>query len=232
MAEAAPVGRLEPPRRAIKPIELEAVVVSARPQPLRFGIKAILGLMVLCGLQFALVAKLGPLWGIFSGFAACLALIGGLLLTAICYRPKGKSRALDYMDQLAIRLTLGVVVLFVAFVVAGGGTFVWQQSVQLRRDSLLRTDLGFTAHQQYVFTGTDMDSALVIDTIAPGKPFDQAGLRKNDAILLDDDFNLYERLEENRGRDVTLNVAPVQSGLSNTTGPERAVTVSVPAAGS
>lgn len=188
------------------------------------------GLMVLCGLQFALVAKLGPLWGIFSGFAACLVAIGGLLVTAICYRPKGPSRALDYMDQLAIRLTLAVVVLFVAFIVAGGGALVWQQSVQLRRDSLLRNDLGFTAHEDYMYDGTDMHSTLVIDTISPGKPFDQAGLRKNDAILLDDDFNLYERLEENRGRDFTLNVAPVQSGMSTAIGPKRAVTVSVPAA--
>jgi hypothetical protein len=117
----------------------------------------------------------------------------------------------------------------VAFIVAGGGTFGWQEVSRLRRESTLRGELGFTARKESIFSG-EMRQALVIETVAPGKPFDQAGLRKDDAILFDESLEIYQLLEQNRGRQVTLNVTRVGSGILNAAAPQRAVTVSVPAA--
>ena len=91
-------------------------------------------------------------------------------------------------------------------------------------------DLGFTARHDSLFNSNDTLPSLVIETVAPGKPFDQAGLRKDDAILVDESVDIYELLEENRGRQVTLNVATVGSGVVYVLGPKRAVTVTIPAA--
>jgi hypothetical protein len=228
LAQQRPPAHSYQPQPA--PLELEAVVDSNRPHPLRFGIKAMFGIMLLCGVQFALIYYLGALLGLFLGAVACLVAITGLLVAAMVYRPRGASAALDYMDQLAIRLTLALVVLLIAFIVAGGGTFAWQEVAKLERNAKLRGDLGFTARHDSPFNGNDTLPSLVIETVAPGKPFDQAGLRKDDAILVDESVDIYELLEENRGRQVTLNVATVGSGVVYVLGPERAVTVSIPAA--
>jgi hypothetical protein len=211
-------------------VACEVVKTAARPHPLRFGIKAMFGLIVLCSLQFALVRWLGPIFGIALGGIACLAAFTALLAVSIVYRPRDNSRVLDYMDQLAIRLTLAVFVLFVAFVAAGGGALVWQQVTREWRDQALRNELGFTAAKEHAWVGDRMYSALVIESVEPGKPFDRAGLRQNDAVLFEPGLDVYERFEENRGQEMTLNVAPVPPGLLNTSAPIQTANVKIPAA--
>jgi hypothetical protein len=189
--------------------------------------------MAACGLQCALVFYLGALLGLLIGAATCLVVLGGLVVAAMVYHPQGASRAYDVMDQLAIRLTLAAVILLMAMIVAGGGSFAWAEAVKIRRNTALQEDLGFTASSER-FGGTFQN--VTIGSIAPGKPFDQAGVLKGDVILLRkeglsvDEF--YTMLEANRGGQVTLTVATGGSTAVATPGQlqgkSRQLTVSVP----
>jgi len=217
---------------APEPVALQAVVDDAsRLHPFRFGTRAVLVLMAVCGLQCALVFYLGALLGLLIGAASCLVVLGGLVVAAMVYHPGGASRAYDVMDQLAIRLTLAAVILLMAMIVAGGGSFAWAEAVKIRRNTALQEDLGFTASSER-FGGTYQN--LTVDSIAPGKPFDQAGVLKGDEILLREERltvdEFYAMLEANRGGQVTLTVATGGSTAVATPGQgkPRRLTVSVP----
>lgn len=212
---------------APEPVALQAVVdEAARPHPFRFGTRAVFVLMAACGAQFALVFYLGALPGLLLGTATCMVVIGCLVVAAMVLHPRGKSRAMDVMDQLAIRLTLAVVILLLAVIVAGGGSLAWAEAVKIRRNATLQQDLGFTAQRQ-VFGRSGRK--LAVDSIAPGKPFDQAGVLKGDEIVLAEDVDaFYEMLEASRGGEVTLTVVTGGSSAIAGQGRERELTVSVP----
>jgi hypothetical protein len=227
-----PYARTSSSRPAPEPVALQAVVDDAsRLHPFRFGTRAVLVLMAACGLQCALVFYLGTLLGLLIGAATCLVVLGGLVVAAMVYHPQEASRACDVMDQLAIRLTLAVVILLMAVIVAGGGSFAWAEAVKIRRNTALQEDLGFTASSER-FGGTYQN--LTVDSIAPGKPFDQAGVLKGDQIILSDDEltedEFYAMLQANRGGQVTLTVKTGGSTAVATPGQgkPRQLTVSVP----
>jgi hypothetical protein len=183
-------------------------VPESVPHPFRFGLKALMLLIAVCGVQFALMSYLGPFFGLLVGLATCFLLLGSLMLTAMLFWRGQGTPLLHRLDQLAIRLVLGIVVLAIGSFLAGGGQIIYQELSAWRMASRLQNQLGFAATPQRIVDRNDMRWGLVVTSVSNGKPFDQAGVQAGDVIICQQDTRkFYEMLTEHRGEEVTLTVA-------------------------
>src|SRR5688572_31162446 len=86
-------------------------LVSPEPSPFRFGLRALMILMGICGAQFALMSYAGIFPGLIIGLAGCFVVLLGLVFTAMIYWRGSGSPLMHRLDQLAIRLVLAIVLL-------------------------------------------------------------------------------------------------------------------------
>jgi len=208
-------------------IPLQAVPEA--PSPFRFDLKAVFGLMALCCVQFALVNYFGALIGLLAGIGVCLIVLTSIILTAILLAKSQGAAWMELLDRLAIRLSVGVVVLFFAMIFAGGGSIAFTQYIKYSTTVNLQNDLGFNAMEQYVDHGQYFNSAPVITRIEPGGLFDKAGVKRDDVLIIDStEEDFYLMLEENRGKQVTINIAVDGANGSLDTATQKAVTITIP----
>ena len=220
---------MQPPETTLPPPEpITAEIVPPAPSPWRFGLKALLGLMAVCSVQFAAMNYLGVLWGLVAGMAVCFVVFSVVLLGGMALAGSRKEW-LAHLDALVVRLMLALVVLFIGTILAGGGTAAWQVYSRLDRERSVEKNLGINVKQVQVVHDNHVVSALQITSLTDGGVAHQAGLQKDEIILVDSTIDeLFKMLEANRGKQVDVNVA---TGALNTPVekcPQRSVTLPVP----
>jgi hypothetical protein len=212
---------------AAEPITAE--IVPPAPSPWRFGLKALLGLMAVCSVQFAAMNYLGPLWGLLIGLAACFAAFSVIVLGGMVLQGE-RTKWLAQLDAIVVRLMLAIVVLLLGTILAGGGTAAYQVYVRLSMERAVEQNLGLgLAHVQIVHENRVV-RALQITSITDGGVAHQAGLQTGEVIVVETTIDeLIELLHASRGKEVDINVATaaaMNTALENC--PQRSVTLPVP----
>ena len=205
-----------------------AEVVPPPPSPWRFGLKALLGLMVVCSVQFAAMNYLGVLGGLASGMGACFAVFATVVLAAMVLSGSRK-RWLAQLDAIVVRLMVALVVLFLGTIMAGGGTAAWQVYGHISRERSVEQNLGMSLKQVQVIRDNHVISALQITAIEDGGPAHKAGLQQDEIIVTDTTIDeLFKLLDTSRGKDVDVNVATGALNMAVERCPQRSVTLEVP----
>lgn len=211
-----------------------AELIPDRPSPYAFGIKALLAATAVAGVQFALMSYLGPFFGLMAGIGLCALAMIGLMIAAVALGLRPGNTLLDSLDRIAIRLVIGMVILFFGTIFAGGGQLIYMAIASARFQWKVQSDLGFTyqTRQLYDYPTGEPQSVLEVTSVTRGGPFDVAGVRQGDLVLLDgtpDDF--LKDMDQQRGQAVDVTVANYaassgRSSIDETT--ERTMTIQVP----
>lgn len=190
------------------PLVAEVVSEPQDAPRFRFGLRAMLALVAICGLQFALMSYLGSFWGLLSGLGLCWVLLGVLLVMAMVLHRRKHQPFMNHLNRWAIPVTLAIVILSVSVMGAGGGWAVYDVMTRVRMESRLKDDLGFRSTRTYVIRDAVMVDAILVRSVTRGGPFESAGVKKGDVIIVEGSANdFFEILEENRGGTVTITVA-------------------------
>ena len=213
---------------------IDAELVPDPPSPLAFGMKAMFGLMAISAVQFALMSYLGPFIGLLAGVGLCVLAMGVLMVTSVILGLKPGQERMEQMDRLAIRMAVGLVVLFFGTILAGGGQMIYMSLDDARFHWRMQSDLGIAYSRKtlYDFEEETNVNVLELTDITIGGPFDQAGVQKGDLILLDttaDDF--LQKLDDLRGQSIDIPIAnyKASSGASEIDeATKRPVTVHLP----
>ena len=213
---------------------VDAELVPPSPGPFSFGIKALLALTGIASVQFALMAYLGPMVGLMAGIGLCVSAMGVLLVASIFMGLKPGSGLMDQLDRIAIRLVVGIVVLFFGTILAGGGQMIYSVLAEAQFKWKMQSDLGVTYVQQSLY---DQDlgefvNVLVLTKVTAGSVFDQAGVQKGDLILLDGTAEEFlQKLDEQRGKSIDIPIANFLPSSGNSEideATERTVTIHLP----
>jgi len=174
---------------------------------MRFGIRSVFGLTAMCAVQFALISYTGPLIGLLIGIGICMLVIAGVMVAA--FAGSHNADLMDRLDRLAIQLTVAITLLLVAMVVAGGGHIAVTQYAAFSHAWQLQREMGFTAETRHVIDDGVGKRAIIITGLLAGGEFEQAGFQPDDAVLPDElpPGEFYDFIEDNRGKEITINVA-------------------------
>lgn len=188
-------------------VPITAEIVPPPPSPFRFGLRELMGLMVVCSLQFALMSYLTVLPGLVVGTLVCMAAFAAVLLGGLI-AGRRNDRLLEQLDAIGIRLVLGIVVLCIGTMFAGGGVMAYQYFVESRAALGMDRELGLLSRRIKIVSNNQEAQGLHVLTVLPGGIADQAGLNAGDVILPGGTLvEHYQMLEQNRGQQVNLNVA-------------------------
>lgn len=225
---AEPFLTAAPAENPAPPSPVLATVVPPAPSPWQFGLKALLGLMAVCCVQFALMRYLTVLGGLALGLGLCVAALAVMMFVAVCLAGR-RSPLMAKLDYYGIRLVLAISVLFLGTLFAGGGTTAWYVAGEMQLAILLETDLGIRTRSIQVYDSKASHNALLIMTVTSGGVGDLAGLRKGEVIYFDEtQSDFYRRLADNRGQPTDINVAIGATSGSLDSCPKRAVTITLP----
>src|SRR5689334_11063265 len=122
MAETSLVAA--PPQSPAPKEPVVATVVRPGPSRWQFGLKALLGLMAVCCVQFALMRYL-TVPGVFGvSLGICFVALAVMMFVAVCLIST-RSPLMEKLDYYGIRLVLAMGVLALGTLFAGGGTAAW-----------------------------------------------------------------------------------------------------------
>lgn len=198
------------------------------PSPWRFGLKALLGLMAVCSVQFAAMSYLGVLAGLAIGVLVCFVAFTAIIVIGPLLSGE-RARALPQLDVIIVRLMLGIVILAFGSIMAGGGTAAWYVYARIQTEALIEQKLGFSVRPVMIDHNKQSVTGLLIDGITGGGVAHQAGLQTNDVILIDvAPAEYFQTLFDNRGKEVNINVATGAVTKSVESCPQRTVSVVVP----
>jgi hypothetical protein len=214
----------------MKPLaaEVPADEVIQPPSPWRFGLKALLGLMAVCSVQFAAMSYLGVLAGLAIGVLVCFAAFTAIIVVGP-FLTGERARAVPQLDVVIVRLMLGIVILVFGSIMAGGGTAAWYVYARIQTERLIEQKFGFSIRPVSIDHNERSVTGLLIDGITNGGVAHQAGLQTNDVILFEGTTAEYlQTLFDNRGKEVNINVATGALTKSVESCPQRSVSVVVP----
>lgn len=208
---------------------ITAEIVPPAPSPWRFGLKALLGLMVVCSVQFAAMNRFGVLWGLLFGLAVCFVAFSVIVLGGMALQGE-RTKWLAQLDAIVVRLMIAIVVLLLGTIMAGGGTAAYQVYARLSRERAVEQNLGLSLKHVQVVKENHVVSALQVTAIADGGVAHQAGLQMGEVIVVETTIDeLIELLSASSGKEVDVNVATaaaMNTALENC--PQRSVTLPVP----
>jgi hypothetical protein len=214
------------PNIAAEPVTAE--IVPPAPSPWRFGLKALLGLMVVCSVQFAAMNWLGILPGLLAGMALCFAVFGAIVFAAP-FLTGERARALPQLDAIVVRLMLAIVILVVGSILAGGGTAMWMVATRIQTERLVEQKLGLALKEVTVTHNNRVVFVLHITAVTDGGAAHEAGIQKDDVIVIDGTVGeTIQMLYANRGKEVDLNLATGAVSRPIESCPQRTVTVAIP----
>ena len=212
----------------VSPEPVTAEVVPPAPSPWRFGLKALLGLMAVCSVQFAAMSYLGVLVGFAAGVLVCFAAFTAIILVGPFLRGE-RARLLPQLDVAIVRLMLAIVILLIGSIMAGGGTAAWHVLSRIQTERLVEQKLGLSLTAIMIDRNKRTETGLLVESITNGGAAHLAGVQKNDVILIEGTVAEYiQTLYANRGKEVNLNVATGAASKSVESCPQRVVTLVVP----
>lgn len=191
--------------------------VSDEKASLRFGLRAMLGIIAFCCGIFAIMSYLGVLVGMVGALVGCVLLLVCLIFSPVVFRLAPQSRHMTLLDAVAIRLTLAILLLVMGVVLAGGGELVFSQLQRLRQQSQLEKQLGFISNTQYVCDDqNDYGStwkAVMIESIEASGLLDEAGFQEGDVVTMKmSPQEFFEMLAASRGETLIITVDRSGSG--------------------
>ncbi|MEX2175161.1 MAG: hypothetical protein WD872_12435, partial [Pirellulaceae bacterium] len=140
-----------------------------------------------------------------------------------------RTRLLPKLDVLIVRLMLALVILFIGTVLAGGGTAAYQVWARLRMERAVEKNLGLSLQQVQIVHGSRVVTGLHITGVTSGGIAHQAGLQMGEVIVLEGTVaETIERLYQDRGKAVDLNIATGALTQSVENCPQRSVTLAIP----
>jgi hypothetical protein len=218
-----------PPSGPAPPEPVVATIIPPAPSPWQFDLRAMLGLIAVCCLQFAVMNYVGVFWGFFIGMGFCVIAFAAMMLAAV-FLIGSRSPLMEKLDFYGIRLVLAITVLFLGTLFAGGGTAAWYVATEMQLAVTLETELGLRTRSIQVYDNKGvLYNALMIMTVSSGGVADRAGLRTGEVIYFDEtQSDFYRRLDENRGQTVDVNVAIGAASASLDSCPKRSVTLAIP----
>jgi hypothetical protein len=212
--------------QAEEPVTAE--IVAPPPSPWRFGMKALLALMAVCSVQFAMMSYAGVLAGLLIGVAVCFGAF--TILTIVGIVLSGRSaRLLSHFDQILVRLMVALVILAFGTIIAGGGTAAYETVARRYRHSAVERELGVSLSEVMLTSNNTAVWGLKVTGVRSGSIADLAGLRSGEVIVVEGRIQeFYDLVETNRGKQIDVNVATglVTQSLQNC--PQRSVTLAVP----
>jgi hypothetical protein len=184
---------------------VEAEIVRPAP-PIRFGLRELMVVTALCSVQFAVMNYLGVLAGFAIGGVVCLAGMTAAMAAGLWV---GRSdRALfSRLDRLVIRFVLALTAIAVSGGLSGGGILLVKQLEPLRQAWWLERHLGLKTERGIAWLEEAAVEVLIVKSVAPGRPADQAGVKAGDQIRpLPTTNAFYQNLYDRRGQeaDITL----------------------------
>ncbi|HUE72439.1 MAG TPA: hypothetical protein VMP01_16260 [Pirellulaceae bacterium] len=221
---------LDPPTAAPPDDEpILATIVPPAPSPWQFGIRSLLGLMAVCGVQFALMRYLTVFGGLVAAVGLCFLALAVLLLWAVLF-VRSRSPLMDRLDYVGIRLVVGITVLLVGTILAGGGTAVAYTVGSLWTAMELEKDFGIRTVRSEVWDEKRTYRALKIVFVYPGSDAAKANIRSGEVIVIMDGTvdQFYENMQQKRGQQIGINVAAAPVGGSIEKNPPRSITITVP----
>jgi len=214
------------PSGATEPITAE--IVPPPPSPWRFGLKALLGLMVVCSVQFAAMSYLGVLAGFAAGVFVCFAAFTAIILVGP-FLTGERARLLPQLDMIIVRLMVAIVILILGSILAGGGTAAWHVMSRIQTERIVEDKLGLSLKEVMIDHKERSTWGLHITVIVDGGVAHQAGLQKDEVILIEGTVAEYiQMLYSNRGKSVDVNIATGALNKSVESCPQRAVTLAIP----
>jgi len=218
----------EPSTQQVDDEPIVATVVPPAPSKWQFGLKSLLGLMAVCCVQFALMSYLGVMGGLGVAILICVAGLAVLLLVAILFVPS-RTQTMERLDFVGIRLVVGIAILLVGTILAGGGTAVYYSVGGMWMAMDLEKDLGIRTLRSEVWDGKQTNRALKIVVVFPGSDAAQAGIQSGEVIVIPSTIDeFYENMHQNRGKSFNLDVAATPVGGSIEKSPRRTVSIIVP----
>ncbi|MCI0359755.1 MAG: hypothetical protein L0211_14865 [Planctomycetaceae bacterium] len=216
------------PPVAPEPVTAEVVRPSPAPSPWRFGLKALLGLMAACSVQFAAMSYLGVLAGFVAGVVVCFAAFTAIIVIGP-FLTDERARLVPQLDVMIVRLMLAIVILIFASIISGGGTAAWHVLSRIQTERLIEQKLGLSLKPVMIDHNQRIETGLLVESITGGGAAHQAGLQKNDVVLIGGTVAEYlQTLYENRGKEVNINVATGALSKSVESCPQRTVTLAIP----
>src|SRR5262245_27323502 len=213
---------------SVAPEPVTTDLVRPPPSPWRFGLKALLGLMAVCSLQFAAMSYLGVLAGFVTGVVVCFAAFTAIIVVGP-FLTAQQARLVPQLDVVIVRLMLAIVILIFGSIMAGGGTAAWHVLARIQTERLIEQKLGLSLKPVMIDHKQHTEMGLLIESITGGGAAHQAGLQKNDIILIEGTVAEYlQTLYDNRGKEVNINVAAGALNKSVESCPQRTVPVVVP----
>jgi hypothetical protein len=220
-------GGIPPVRVPLEPVVGEVVPPVPRPSPLRFGLRTLFAVMVVCSAQFALMSYFGILAGVTAGLFLACAAFALVVVMGMAIPPRVTQRL--RLDRCVVWLMMAMLVLFIGTMVTGGAVAVWEVVVQARNQAWLRTEVGLSVRPTWIEENGEWVQMQQIVVVFPGSAAAQAGLKSGDVILAnEDEGDLGQWLSRNRGKDVDLTVATGSLNLVVKPTDKRTVTLAVP----
>jgi len=206
-----------------------ATVVPPAPSPWRFGLKALLGLMAVCSVQFSLMYYLGVMWALAVAILIAAVALAGVLLAAVLF-VSSRTPLMERLDFIGIRLVVGIAILLVGTTIAGGGTAISFTVGRMWNAMELEKDFGIRTLRTEVWDGKQTYRALKVLVVYPGSDAAKAGIQAGEVIVIMDNTidQFYENMERNRGKQIKINVAAPPISGSIEKGPPRAIQIIVP----
>jgi hypothetical protein len=216
---------LAPDSRAI----VEAEIVRPAP-PIRFGLRELMVVTALCSVQFAVMNYLGVLAGFAVGGAVCLAGMTAAMAAGL-WIGRTDRELFSRLDGLVMRFVLALTAIAVSGGLSGGGILLVKQLEPLRHAWWLERQLGLKTERSLAWLDDAAVEVLVVKSIAPGQPADQAGIKAGDQIRPLPTVNeFYRSIYDRRGQNCDLTLYRGGSALNKLDSlTEIDVTIAVPA---
>jgi hypothetical protein len=209
--------------------ESKSAVARVVPQPAwRFGLRALLGLMAVCCVQFAAMNYFGVLGGLVAGMFVCIVLFGAIFLVGMSLTG-ARASLLPQLDAIIVRLMVALVVLVVGSIMAGGGTAAWYVLARWQIERIVEQKLGMAFQKAPLNRNNQHVWGLHITSVEDGGVAHQAGLKIDEVIVVEGTVEEYVKLlYDNRGKQVDVNVATGALMQSVQNCPQRSVTLPIP----
>lgn len=185
----------------------------------RFRLRDMLGFITLCGLQFAIIRWIGPLYGVLIGLGIALIIFSGTFLRQFyvairevaAYRDGRSAEAPRFREieqRHLVLLAFAAYFMATAALLTGGGIVV----NNFASDWLIRREMAKSCGFEFIVIQTPLSDGKRVDVIdiisvTPEGAFDKSSIRKGDVIYAGNAGKFFrETLYANKGKPVTLDV--------------------------
>jgi hypothetical protein len=196
----------------------------------RFSMRGMAMMVVICSVLAALVSMMGVWQGLAVGLIITVITLVVVFFTGFAfYNPtQQRSSTMAALDVWSIRLVVLITLLFFGAAFAGAGQIAMHYFGQVAVATEMSRRAGFQYEiVEHLYQYQSRKYVKVV-SVAAASPAEQAGLGVGDIIVEDSPRELFKRMNENRGRKLSLKVANLPSQQDSAEWATRPVELTVP----